>query len=58
MTTKNNLIIPKLSFVLGGAHRTHAFDDEATRSRCLLESLLAAPLKVVSSEYLYVRDLT
>jgi len=43
MATKYDLIIPKLSFVLDGAHRPHALDDEAIGFRCPLESLLAAP---------------
>ena len=58
MTTKHNLIISKFSFVLDGAHRTHAFDDEAIRFRCVLESLLAAPSDVTGSEYLNIEDLT
>ena len=58
MTTKNDLVIRKLSFVLNGAHRTHPFDDEAVRFRCMLESLLPAPLKAASSEYLHIRNLT
>jgi len=44
--TEHNLIIPKLSFILDSTHRTHAFNNEAIRFWCLLESLLATPLKV------------
>lgn len=43
MATKHDLVIPKLSLILDGTHRTHALNDEAIRFRCLLESLLAAP---------------
>lgn len=43
VTAEHDLVIPKLSFVLDGTHRTHALDDEAIRFGCLLEPLLAAP---------------
>jgi len=57
MTTERNFVIRKVSFVLDSAHRTHAFDDEAIQVWCILEPLLAAPLKVVSSEYLEIKGL-
>ena len=58
MPTKHDLVIPKLSFVLDGTHRTNAFNNEAIRFRCPLESLLAVPLKVASSEYHHIGKLT
>lgn len=47
MTTKHDLVIRKLSFILDGAQRTYTVDDEAIRAGCFLESLLAAPSHVL-----------
>ena len=43
MAAKKDLIIPKLPFVLDGAHRTHTIDYKTIRLRSMLEPLLAAP---------------
>ena len=43
MTAKDDLVIPKLSFVLEGALSTNAFDDEAIQFGGLLEPLLPTP---------------
>ena len=43
MTAKHDLVISKVSFVLDGAHSTHALEDKAVRFGCLLEPLLPAP---------------
>ena len=43
MATEHDLVIPKLSFVLDGAHRTDPVDNKAVRFGCLLEPLLPAP---------------
>ena len=50
MTTKRNLIISELSFILDGAHCADTFNDKTIRFRCLLEPLLAVPYNAEISE--------